>query len=74
MVCDVWEHAYYIDYKNARADYLEAFWKLLNWRFVSFNYVNYEKYAGDYFSNFCKENTPYNDYIDDLEAMEETGS
>jgi Fe-Mn family superoxide dismutase len=40
MVCDVWEHAYYIDYRNARADYLEAFWKLLNWKFVSFNFSN----------------------------------
>ena len=41
MVCDVWEHAYYIDYRNARADYLEGFWKLLNWKFVSFNYANH---------------------------------
>lgn len=74
MVCDVWEHAYYIDYRNARADYLEGFWKLLNWNFVSFNYANHEKHRGDYFSNFCKDNTPYCDYIDALEAMEESGS
>lgn len=44
MVCDVWEHAYYIDYRNARADYLEAFWKLLNWKFVSLNYENHGKH------------------------------
>ena len=31
LTCDVWEHAYYIDYRNARPKYLEAFWKLANW-------------------------------------------
>ncbi len=35
MTCDVWEHAYYIDYRNARPKYLEAFWKLVNWEFVA---------------------------------------
>ncbi len=34
LTCDVWEHAYYIDYRNARASYLEAFWNLINWEFV----------------------------------------
>ncbi len=34
LTCDVWEHAYYIDYRNARAKYVEAFWKLVNWKFV----------------------------------------
>ena len=38
LVCDVWEHAYYIDYRNARAKYLDAFWSLINWRFVSENF------------------------------------
>ena len=37
MTCDVWEHAYYIDYRNARPKYLEAFWKLVNWDFVASN-------------------------------------
>jgi Fe-Mn family superoxide dismutase len=37
LTCDVWEHAYYIDYRNARPVYLEAFWKLVNWEFVSGN-------------------------------------
>lgn len=35
LVCDVWEHAYYSDYRNERARYLQAFWKLVNWDFVS---------------------------------------
>lgn len=34
MTCDVWEHAYYIDYRNARAKYLESFWQIVNWDFV----------------------------------------
>jgi len=38
LTCDVWEHAYYIDYRNARPKYLEAFWKLVNWDFVAGNY------------------------------------
>ena len=37
MTCDVWEHAYYIDYRNARPKFLEAFWNLVNWDFVAKN-------------------------------------
>jgi len=37
LVCDVWEHAYYIDVRNARPAYLENFWKLVNWDFVAKN-------------------------------------
>ncbi|BBP04124.1 superoxide dismutase [Fe] [Sulfuriferula plumbiphila] len=39
MTCDVWEHAYYIDYRNARPKYVEVFWNLVNWNFVSQNYA-----------------------------------
>jgi Fe-Mn family superoxide dismutase len=35
LTCDVWEHAYYVDYRNARPKYVEAFWHLVNWDFVA---------------------------------------
>jgi len=38
LTCDVWEHAYYIDCRNARPKYVENFWHLINWDFVSENY------------------------------------
>ena len=37
LTCDVWEHAYYIDYRNARPKYVESFWALVNWDFVTAN-------------------------------------
>jgi Fe-Mn family superoxide dismutase len=39
LTCDLWEHAYYIDYRNARPKYLEAFWNLVNWDFAASNYA-----------------------------------
>ncbi len=37
LTVDLWEHAYYIDYRNARPKYMEAFWALVNWDFVNKN-------------------------------------
>jgi len=37
LTCDVWEHAYYVDYRNARAEYLKKWWDIINWNFVSKN-------------------------------------
>jgi Fe-Mn family superoxide dismutase len=39
LTCDVWEHAYYIDFRNLRPKYLEAFWVLANWDFAASNYA-----------------------------------
>ncbi|MSP52805.1 MAG: superoxide dismutase [Fe] [Gammaproteobacteria bacterium] len=40
LTCDVWEHAYYIDYRNLRPAYLDAFWTLVNWEFVAQNFAS----------------------------------
>jgi len=39
LTCDVWEHAYYIDYRNLRAKYVESFWNLVNWDFAAKNFA-----------------------------------
>jgi Fe-Mn family superoxide dismutase len=39
LTCDVWEHAYYIDYRNSRAKYLENFWQVVNWEKVEARYM-----------------------------------
>lgn len=39
LTVDVWEHAYYIDYRNARPKYMDAFWALVNWEFVNNNFA-----------------------------------
>ncbi|GAA0665886.1 MULTISPECIES: Fe-Mn family superoxide dismutase [Rheinheimera] len=39
MTVDLWEHAYYIDFRNARPTYLNAFWALINWEFAAKNFA-----------------------------------
>jgi Fe-Mn family superoxide dismutase len=39
LTCDVWEHAYYIDFRNLRPKYLEAFWALVNWEVANANFA-----------------------------------
>lgn len=45
FVVDVWEHAYYIDYRNARPKYLENIWEVVNWDFVQHNFDHPESAA-----------------------------
>ena len=39
LTVDVWEHAYYVDYRNARPEYLKNFWELANWEFAAKNFA-----------------------------------
>jgi len=39
LTCDVWEHAYYIDYRNRRPDYIKSFWEVVDWGVVSARYL-----------------------------------
>jgi Fe-Mn family superoxide dismutase len=74
LTCDVWEHAYYIDKRNARAEYLENYFKIINWRFVSDNLANALNDPTNSYSQPCNDNSEVCDYIDAMQEYEHTPS
>ena len=71
LTCDVWEHAYYVDYRNARPDYLENWWKLIDWHFVSANLAAFENGGYD---RPCNDNGEVCAYVDTMQEYERTPS
>jgi len=69
LTVDVWEHAYYLDYKNKRADYLEHFWQLINWKFVSDN-LSYGSKNKKELNAVKFEDTHLSEYIDMIHSNE----
>ncbi|WP_345991802.1 superoxide dismutase [Sulfurimonas sp. HSL-1716] len=74
LTCDVWEHAYYIDYRNGRADYLENWWKLINWTFVSDNLADAQDDPISGYAQPCNDNNEVCDYVDVMQENERTQS
>lgn len=74
LTCDVWEHAYYIDKRNARAEYLENYFKIINWRFVSDNLAHALSDPSNSYSQPCNENNEVCDYVDTMQEYEQTPS
>jgi len=72
LVCDVWEHAYYIDYRSARPDYLEAWWSLINWNFVSDNLAAFKTDEIEGYSQPCNEQSDVCTYVDTMQEFEHT--
>ncbi|MBN2870876.1 MAG: superoxide dismutase [Campylobacterales bacterium] len=74
LTCDVWEHAYYIDYRNGRPDYLAQWWERINWNFVSDNLasVTNDPIAG--YNQPCIRNDEVCDYVDAMQENERTPS
>ncbi|WP_297683470.1 superoxide dismutase [Sulfurimonas sp.] len=74
FVCDVWEHAYYIDYKNLRLKYLEEFWKHINWDFAG---EAYDKTDNHVFigTEACNDiHDPFCEILDDLQNQDRVTS
>lgn len=67
LVCDVWEHAYYIDYKNERPKYVETFWNLINWDHASKIFEDKEHLNVSTMLPICNDpDNPMCEYIDDM--------
>ncbi len=74
LTCDVWEHAYYIDYRNVRPDYLTNWWKLVNWNFVSDNLARFESDPIAGYNQSCNELNQVCEYVDYMQKNERTPS
>ncbi len=74
LTCDVWEHAYYIDYRNARAEYLNKWWNLINWSFVSRNFASFKSDKMQGYSQPCNDNSEICDYVDAMQKNENISS
>jgi Fe-Mn family superoxide dismutase len=74
LTCDVWEHAYYIDHRNARPEYLEKWWKLVNWEFVSDNLAKVENDPIAGYSQSCNDDNEVCDYVDTMQENERTAT
>jgi len=74
LTCDVWEHAYYIDYRNTRQEYLSNWWKLINWNFVSDNLSDFmnDPIAG--YNQPCNDINSVCEYVDFMQNNERTPS
>lgn len=70
LTMDVWEHAYYIDYRNDRKKYLESLWDLIDWKFVASNIIEYYHDL----TQPCKENSELCEYIDVLQKENEVNT
>ncbi len=74
LTCDVWEHAYYIDYRNARPEYLKNWWNLVNWNFVSDNLAAFKEDSAQGYSQPCNEPSSVCDYVDAMQENERTST
>ena len=75
FVCDVWEHAYYIDYRNERPKYVETFWNLINWEYASRIFEDKEHLKITTMLTVCNNpDDPMCEYFDDLLHQDTTNS
>ncbi|OQX73397.1 MAG: superoxide dismutase [Fe] [Campylobacteraceae bacterium 4484_4] len=76
LTLDVWEHAYYIDYRNARAAYIEKFWDFVNWKTMSRIYEEKEHTNIPGLSAIPNNDPddPMADYLDEMQQDEEAST
>lgn len=70
MACDVWEHAYYIDHRNDRKSFVEAWWKLIDWHFVSQNLASAMETQNQKYLEDCTEESAICEFLDELQNNE----